>query len=101
MSHLPSTNTPYITQLRVPPSIRYYAKYNPTKNSEENLRSVMKKEKDETDLFTRLSVKYGPEPALDEFTVHYEPGSIGLGLTVVDGVTGVSVLEVRSVVLRC
>ena len=40
-------------------------------------------------------IRYGAEPTPDEFTVHYEPGSIGLGLTTEENVPGVSVLAVR------
>ena len=39
--------------------------------------------------------RYGAEPTPDEFTVHYEPGSIGLGLTTEENVPGVSVMAVR------
>ena len=39
-------------------------------------------------------IRYGAEPTPDEFTVHYEPGSIGLGLTTEENVPGVSVLTV-------
>ena len=38
--------------------------------------------------------RYGAEPTPNEFTVHYEPGSVGLGLAEEENVSGVSVLTV-------
>ena len=45
-------------------------------------------------LLFSLFNRYGAEPTPNEFTVHYEPGSVGLGFAEEENVPGVSVLTV-------